>query len=361
MAMQIFLVGGAVRDRRLFLPVTERDWVVTGARPEDLLRSGYQRVGKDFPVFLHPETHEEYALARQERKTGPGYTGFAFDTSPDVTLEQDLQRRDLTINAMAETEDGRLVDPFGGLKDLEGRWLRHVSPAFAEDPVRILRVARFAARFANLGFRIAPETLDLMQEMAKSGEVDALVAERVWKEMERALAEPDPAVFFEVLSACGALKVLFPQELAIDALKKASLQVTDPPIRFAILLHAMDFPQVKKLCERYRVPSAFRDLALLVVKYGGDYPKITGMDAEARVTLLEKLDAFRRPERFLNWLLACECCFDSEKRTNIWRETLAAAKQIDAAAEARNAQGADIAAAIHAARVKALRTSLHLH
>ncbi|TLY88556.1 MAG: multifunctional CCA addition/repair protein [Gammaproteobacteria bacterium] len=209
--MRVYLVGGAVRDRLLGVPVRERDWVVVGAQPQELERAGYLPVGREFPVFLHPQTHEEYALARRERKVAPGYRGFTTQSSPEVTLEEDLQRRDLTVNAMAESEDGELVDPYGGQADLAARVLRHVSEAFVEDPVRILRVARFAARYADLGFRVADETVRLMQRMTQAGEVSALVAERVWQETERALGESRPEVFFETLRACGALAVIFPE------------------------------------------------------------------------------------------------------------------------------------------------------
>src|SRR3990167_6080610 len=215
--MKIYLVGGAVRDQLLGLPVKEQDWVVVGATIEEMLTAGYRQVGKEFPVFLHPKTGEEYALARMERKINPGYKGFTFDTSKDVTLEEDLSRRDLTINAMAETPEGELVDPFHGKKDLEQKILRHVSPAFAEDPVRILRVGRFLARYAHLGFHIAPETITLMRHMVKVGEVNALVAERVWKELERALGEKNPEKFFEALANCEALAILFP-DLPIDSI-----------------------------------------------------------------------------------------------------------------------------------------------
>ncbi|NOR36937.1 MAG: multifunctional CCA addition/repair protein, partial [Woeseiaceae bacterium] len=213
--MQVYLVGGAVRDERLGLPVKERDWCVVGATPDELTGEGYKQVGKNFPVFLHPDSNEEYALARTERKTAAGYHGFAFDTSPDVTIEEDLSRRDLTINALAVDDSGELIDPFGGLQDLERRLIRHVSDAFIEDPVRILRAAKFAARFAHLGFRIAPETRDLMRQMVADGEADALVPDRVWKETESALAGPNPRLYFEALRACGALRVVFPE---VDAL-----------------------------------------------------------------------------------------------------------------------------------------------
>src|SRR5580700_5917737 len=255
--MRVYLVGGAVRDRLLGLPVRERDWVVVGSEPQELERAGFRSVGREFPVFLHPETHEEYALARLERKVAPGYRGFTTQFSPDVTLEQDLQRRDLTVNAMAESEGGELIDPHGGQKDLAARLLRHVSAAFVEDPVRILRVARFAARFAALGFQIAPETLELMRRMTAAGEVDALVPERVWQETERALGESEPQVFFETLRACGALAIVFPEIDALFgvpqpprwhpevdtgvhvmlALRYAADQGAALSVRFAVLMH----------------------------------------------------------------------------------------------------------------------------
>jgi tRNA nucleotidyltransferase (CCA-adding enzyme) len=271
--MEIYLVGGAVRDRLLGLPVKEKDWVVVGATADDMLKKGYRQVGKDFPVFLHPKTREEYALARMERKVGRGYTGFDFDASPAVTLEQDLLRRDLTINAIAERSDGGLVDPYQGKADLDKKILRHVSPAFVEDPVRILRVARFTARFAQFGFTVADETVKLMQAMVKSGEVDALVAERVWKELERALQEASPAEFFHVLTACGADKVLFPalQETNLTALLRAAALSTDGEVRFAALLYNLSRQDIQDFCDRYRVPGTYRELALLVAAHHHDY------------------------------------------------------------------------------------------
>ena len=343
--MKAYKVGGCVRDRLLGLPVTDRDWVVVGATPDEMLAQGFKPVGKDFPVFLHPETKEEYALARTERKTGPGYTGFAFHASPEVTLEEDLARRDLTINAMAETEDGEIIDPYGGLQDLERRLLRHVSPAFVEDPVRILRVARFAARFRPLGFRIAGETMALMRRMADNGEVDALVPERVWQETVRALGEPMPQVFFEVLRECGALAKLFPElhrlfgvpqdpahHPEVDTgvhtllvLEQAARLSPEPVVRFAALVHdlgkgetpralwpkhpdheARGVPLVEALCHRYRVPKPFRDLAVLVTRYHLHYHRAAELSDTELLDLFEQLDAFRRPERFEQFLLACE-------------------------------------------------------
>lgn len=343
--MEIYLVGGAVRDKMLGLQPKERDWVVVGATPEEMLDLGYRQVGKDFPVFLHPKTHEEYALARTERKTAPGYRGFAVHAAPDVTLEQDLLRRDLTINAIAETPEGKLIDPFGGVKDLRGGLLRHVSPAFVEDPVRILRLARFAARFANRGFRVAPETLALMRDMVKAGEVDALVPERVWAETERALSEAHPVRFFEVLRECGALAVLFPEierlfgvpqppehHPEIDTgvhtfmvLEQAARLSDETVVRFAALVHdlgkgttppaewpkhieheARGVPLVEAMCERLRAPKAYRELAVAVTRYHLHYHRAAELRPDTLLKTLQALDAFRRPERFQQFLLACE-------------------------------------------------------
>lgn len=343
--MEIYLVGGAVRDKRLGLPVTDRDYVVVGATPEQMISLGFQPVGADFPVFLHPETKEEYALARTERKHGHGYKGFTVHSAPDVTLEDDLRRRDLTINAMAETLDGRLIDPFGGAADLERRVLRHVSPAFAEDPVRILRVARFAARFAPRGFRVADDTVSLMRAIVDAGEVDHLVPERVWVELERALQEPQPAHFFETLRACGALARLFPEidrlygvpqppkyhpevdtgvhvMLVVDQAARLS---RDTRVRFAALTHDLgkgttprdEWPRhagheerscrlIETMCARLRVPNDYRDLALLVARYHGHCHRLFELRAATVLKLLEGLDAFRRPERVDRFATACE-------------------------------------------------------
>jgi tRNA nucleotidyltransferase (CCA-adding enzyme) len=352
--MEVYLVGGAVRDRLLGRPVHERDWVVVGARPEDLERDGFVSVGREFPVFLHPQTHEEYALARLERKVAPGYRGFTTQFSPEVTLEEDLKRRDLTINAMAESTAGRIIDPYGGRRDLEGRLLRHVSEAFIEDPVRILRVARFAARYAELGFRVADETLELMTRMTASGEVDALVSERVWQETERALGEPRPDVYFETLRACGALRVIFPE---IDALFGVPQPAKWHPeidtgvhvmlavrysasvgaaaaVRYAALTHDLGkaltpkemLPShrgheeagvalVEALSERLKVPNGFRELAVLTSRHHAVVHKAAELRATTVLTLLETADAFRRPERFAELLLACEC--DARGRTGL--------------------------------------------
>lgn len=343
--MEIYLVGGAVRDKLMGFTPTERDWVVVGARPQDLESQGYKQVGKDFPVFLHPQTHEEYALARTERKTRPGYKGFSVHASPEVTLLEDLQRRDLTINAIAEDEHGRLIDPFGGVQDIENKILRHVSPAFTEDPVRILRLARFAARFAHLGFTVAPETNELMKQMVANGEVDALVPERVWKEMERALAMPAPQRFFETLRACGALAILFPELEALYGvpqpeqyhpevdtgvhtmmvLEQATALSSDTQVRFAALVHDLGkgitpkeqwpkhleheekgVPLVENLCNRYRLPNDYRALAVHVARYHLHYHKAMELRPNSILKLLQNIDALRKPQRFEQFLLACE-------------------------------------------------------
>ncbi len=343
--METYLVGGAVRDRLLGLPVSDRDWVVTGASPEQLVERGFRPVGRDFPVFLHPESGEEYALARTERKSGHGYAGFTFRHTPDVTLEQDLERRDLTVNAIAESADGTLIDPFGGQRDLDARVLRHVSPAFAEDPLRILRVARFAARFSPLGFTVAPETLDLMAEMVRSGEADHLVPERVWQETRRALAEPACHVYISLLRECGALAVLLPEVDALFGvpqtktwhpevdtgvhvlmvLEQAAAITNSTTARFAALLHDLGkavtpdevlpghrgheeagLPLVDAVCERMKVPRSYRDLALLVCEHHLNCHRAMELRPATLFSLLEKLDALRRPDRFEEFLLACE-------------------------------------------------------
>lgn len=307
--MKIYLVGGAVRDKLLGLPVNERDWVVVGASVEDMLKLGYKQVGKEFPVFLHPKTGEEYALARMERKVKPGYKGFTFDTSPDVTLEEDLIRRDLTINAMAETPDGKIEDPYHGKQDLEQKILRHVSPAFAEDPVRILRVGRFLARYAHMGFHVAPETIELMRNMVAAGEVDALVAERVWKELERALGEKNPEKFFEVLKQCGALPKLFPHlekdSKGICALKSACKITPNSAVRFAALFHSTTKQNIAEISKRYRVPNAYHELAKLTALHYEKALSAQTLSADELLSLFSALDIYRRKERFHDFLFAC--------------------------------------------------------
>jgi len=373
--MQVYLVGGAVRDELLGRAVRERDWVVVGATPGELERLGYRAVGRDFPVFLHPETHEEYALARLERKVGPGYRGFVTDFSPAVTLEQDLGRRDLTINAMARDGAGRVIDPHGGQADLGARVLRHVSPAFAEDPVRILRVARFAARFAGLGFTVAPETLALMRTMVASGEASALVSERVWRELERALGEPAPQRCLEVLRDCGALAVLLP-ELAGHAdaaaawalLRAAAERGAATPVRWAALLAGLPLAQLETLCARLRVPNDYRELALLAARLGAylrdsaGAPDRPSADADANAEwilgLLELADAFRRPERFAQWLevLALQSA-TGDLGTRLRAGLAAAAGAALSDAELRAHRGPQLGALLRARRLEALRAA----
>jgi len=400
--MRVYLVGGAVRDRLLGLAVRERDWVVVGATPEQLTRQGYQSVGREFPVFLHPQTHEEYALARLERKVAPGYRGFTTQFSPEVTLEEDLRRRDLTINAMAEDESGALIDPYHGRADLTARLLRHVSEAFVEDPVRILRVARFAARFAGLGFRVADETLALMRRMTEAGEVAALVAERVWQETERALAEAHPQVFFETLRSCGALAVIFPELDAlfgvpqpprwhpeIDtgvhvmlALRYAADHGASPAVRFAVLTHDLGkartprerWPShhgheelgvalIEALCARLKVPNGHRELAVLAARYHSHVHRALELKPATVLTLLENCDALRRPERFAELLFSCEA--DARGRTgrehepypqaDYLRQALGAADAVALTEEQRRGlRGAEIGAQLRERRLAAL-------
>ncbi len=314
--MKIYLVGGAVRDKLLGLPVKERDYVVVGAEEDELLKLGFQRVGKEFPVFLHPKTRDEYALARRERKTGPGYKGFDFDASPAVSLEDDLLRRDLTINAIAESEDGVLTDPYHGRDDLAKKILRHVSPAFSEDPVRILRVGRFLARFAHLGFTVAPETMIMMQQMVEAGEVNALVAERVWKELDRALAEHNPEKFFEVLDQCRALPILFPgiamKDRGMQALIRVSPLSTDSAIRFAALMHdnaGIDNKQLSVLRRRYHLPNAHYELAKITASWHQEAQNAKNLNAETLLTFFYRIDYFRRPQRFLDFLIVCTAIY----------------------------------------------------
>lgn len=402
--MHCYLVGGAVRDALLGLPVKDRDWVVVGATPEQMLAQGFRLVGKDFPVFLHPETHEEYALARTERKTGRGYTGFAFHAAPEVTLEDDLARRDLTINAMARDQDGRLIDPFGGQRDLAARRLRHVGPAFAEDPVRILRVARFAARFAD--FSVAPETMALMRTMVTDGEVDYLVAERVWQEISRGLMEAAPSRMIRVLRDCGALARILPEldrlfgvpqppqyhpeidtgEHVLQVIDRAAATAQPLAVRWACLLHDLgkgDTPaerlprhygheahsarRAREVSERLKVPAECRELAELVAREHGVIARVAELRPATVVKVLERCDALRRPARFEQVLAACAC--DRRGRPGFeqgddapsarWRSALAAARAVDAGRIARAcADRAQIPARIHAARVAAVSAAL---
>ncbi len=364
--MQVYLVGGAVRDELLGLPVAERDWVVVGATPEQMQRLGFRPVGRDFPVFLHPDTHEEYALARRERKTGPGYRGFETDASPEVSLEQDLQRRDLTINAMARSQDGTLVDPWGGRADLEGRVLRHVSPAFAEDPVRILRVARFAARFAPLGFHLAPETLALMRRMVENGETAALVPERVWRELERALAQARPEACFDTLRDCGALRVILPElawrESDRAALRAAVDRSAPVTVRLAALLAGAGPAAVQALSERLRIPAPARELALLCARLAPRIAAVAELDAPALLELLESADALRRPERFADLLVACEARSGNPAGTALLQQARALAAEVALPVERLTALGGpEIARALRAARTEVLRALAGRH
>ena len=402
--MQTFVVGGAVRDELLGLAVKDHDHVVVGATPEQMMELGYRAVGKDFPVFLHPETHEEYALARTERKVGRGYKGFEIFASPEVTLEEDLARRDLTVNAIARAENGELIDPYGGVTDIKRRVLRHVSPAFVEDPVRILRVARFSARFSD--FSVAPETLALMRTMVEDGEVDALVPERVWQELSKGLMETKPSRMFEVLRDCGALRKILPEldrlwgvpqppkhHPEVDTgvhvmmvLDYAASQNYSLPVRFAALTHDLGkgttpmsvLPRhighedrsvnlLREVCKRLRVPNDCRELAHIVAKYHGKVHRVEEMRPDTLVRLLQDTDAFRQPERFREFLRACEC--DSRGRTgfenkpfpeaDLLLRVLQAATNVDAGAVARQfAEPEMIRQKVYEARVDAVKAAL---
>lgn len=310
--MKVYLVGGAVRDRLIGRIHKENDWVVVGSTPEEMIALGFKPVGKDFPVFLHPETHEEYALARTERKTAKGYHGFTFYTSKEVTLEEDLRRRDLTMNAIAETKEGKLIDPYHGQQDIHNKIFRHVSEAFEEDPVRLLRVCRFACIFPD--FSIAPETLKLMQKMVALGEVNALVPERVWKEFQQGLGAENPQRFFEVLEQTDALTSVFPEINSLremEALKKSVVKTNDSVVRFACAFATLSLEKITALCQRLRVPNEYIDLTKLVIKQYPVFKQLNIKDPEMILSLLEKLDPFRRETRFNQYLLACECLDDS--------------------------------------------------
>ena len=335
--MECYLVGGAVRDALLGCPVTERDWVVVGETPEAMLAAGFTPVGKDFPVFLHPVTHEEYALARTERKSGPGYKGFTCYAAPDVTLIQDLQRRDLTINAIAQSAEGVLIDPYGGQADLTHRVLRHVSPAFEEDPVRILRVARFSARLKKGGFTIAPDTLQLMQTMVKKGEINALVAERVWQETEKALSGDNPAVFFEILSQCQALPILWPELQTLDYqehLATAALLTQESTIRFAVLVHRLELSATQGIIKRYKIGRVYQTVAQQLARYFQAYLTIEQSSAQDIVSTLEKCDAIRRKNDFEHWLVACGVLaqvleIKANEYATWWRQAQQAIMEVD--------------------------------
>jgi tRNA nucleotidyltransferase (CCA-adding enzyme) len=379
--MEIYLVGGAVRDKLLGLEVTERDWVVVGATPDEMLARGYTPVGKGFPVFLHPETKEEYALARTERKTGPGYTGFETCAEPTVTLEQDLQRRDLTINAMAETKDGALIDPYGGEEDLRKRLLKHVSPAFSEDPVRILRAARFAARFTHLGFHLSHETNRLMCEMVARGEVDHLVPERVRAELAKTLQTQTPSRFFDVLHGCGALAILFPEmqittpdetshienRHALDVLEAAASLSESPVIRFAAFICDLDNgnpnglteSQLSAMCSRHRIPNEYCELATLALRHHSKVNVPEAGRAEDIMALLLSVDALRRPERLENFLTVCTAdatAHGQRDHTERLRRALAAAKSVDTEKlRQQGLSGQALGDALQQARIEAVK------
>jgi tRNA nucleotidyltransferase (CCA-adding enzyme) len=373
--MKVYRVGGSVRDELLGIPVTDRDHVVVGSTPEEMVRLGYKPVGKDFPVFLHPETREEYALARTERKVARGYKGFKIHASPEVTLEQDLERRDLTINAMARDEVGRLVDPFGGAADLERRLLRHVSPAFVEDPVRILRVARFAARF---GFEVAPETMALMRSMVANGEADALVPERTWQEFSRGLMEGDPGLMFPVLARSGLLAKLLPElklefehgrpandaaRILVRSLQCAAEERLGLAPRFALVAsRAGSAAAVLAASERLKAPGDCRDLALLAERYAGTIKRAAALSASELLELLERCDAFRRPDRFDELLALTECLERSERGWGetpyvprvLLRRALGAAAGVDAGTIAARSPKQEIAPRLRRARIAAI-------
>ncbi len=401
--MKVYLVGGAVRDQLLGLPVKERDWVVVGGTPDDLLQAGYQKVGRDFPVFLHPVTREEYALARTERKMSAGYYGFSCDFNPNVSLHDDLARRDLTINAMAMDDTGLLIDPYCGLDDLNARILRHVSPAFIEDPVRVLRVARFAARFHHLGFKLADETRALMYTMLKRGELSHLVPERVWQEWQKSLQEHRPDIFIRILRSCGALRVILPELDAlfgvpgspryhpeIDSgihtlmvLQETVLLTQDPVMRFAALVHdlgkahtpmnawpshkqheVLGLPVIERVCQRLKIPVEYRQFALMAARFHLVIHQIHELSAEAIVTLLEQTDAFRRPVLFEKLLVVCEadargvgrCVEYSQRQT--WLDMLQLCRTIQAKAFVDEGYtGTAIKMALHQRRVAAVTLS----
>lgn len=400
--MEIYLVGGAVRDQLLGLPVKERDWVVIGETPESMVKQGFRPVGKDFPVFLHPQSREEYALARTERKTAPGYKGFTVHASPDVSLEQDLIRRDLTINAMAMTPEGLLVDPYGGRRDLEQRIFRHISPAFAEDPVRILRIARFAARYADLGFTLAEETRVLMQSMVTAGEVDHLVPERMWAELFKALNEKSPSAFFYTLKDCAALDKIFPEisclfgvpqpekhhpevDTGIHAmlcLEQAALLSPSPEVRFAALVHDLGkglspkanwphhyghetqgLPVLERMCARLRVPNSFKSLAMQVMQYHTHCHRAFELRASTITDMLAALGAYKPNNKLPEFLLACEA--DAKGRTGFEHSPYPQAGLLSGAAKQAASvdtsailngelKGADIGEAIRRLRIKAV-------
>lgn len=382
--MEIYLVGGAVRDKLLGLPVTERDWVVVGAQTKELLALGYRKVGKDFPVFLHPKSHEEYALARTERKTAPGYHGFEFETA-EVSLEDDLKRRDLTINAIAQDHNGLIIDPYAGQHDLKNHILRHISPAFSEDPVRVLRVARLAAQLGKFNFTVAAETQKLMQQMVEQGEVDALVPERVWQELHKALNTGHASLFFSLLNNCGALQRLFPEWsktlfqlhvypqnpasninlIALDVSRNKKLSVQ---ISFALLCHNLSALQIQQLCSDYRIPNDFRELAVQLSQNYQTLLNPAPLDALTLLKLLTTTDAFRRPERFSALLESVKVMaevlqLDHNKHHDLFTQSLQTCSMINVRQldPEKKMNGQQIAATLKQARLSALKNLLRIN
>ncbi|MFN2359909.1 MAG: multifunctional CCA tRNA nucleotidyl transferase/2'3'-cyclic phosphodiesterase/2'nucleotidase/phosphatase [Marinobacter sp.] len=360
--MKTYLVGGAVRDELLGLPVKDRDWVVTGATPDEMLQQGFRQVGADFPVFLHPDTGEEYALARTERKQGRGYHGFSVYSAPDVTLEDDLRRRDLTINAMAKSTDGELVDPFGGSKDIQARSLRHVSEAFAEDPLRILRTARFAARLHPLGFTVAETTMTLMRKMVNEGEVEHLAPERVWQEIQRALNENEPGIFFQVLRDCGALARIIPEldqgepfAAANSALRCVHNSGGTTSIRFAALMSPLTPAEARQRAAQLKAPNDCQSLARLATRLMPTIRSMTSPQSEALLGVLDEADVWRRADRFTELLQALKCALpDTEQHRLGWLELARRAATGVQARElmARGYKGKELGQAIHNERLR---------
>ena len=358
--MKIYLVGGAVRDELLGLLVKEKDWVVVGATPEEMIACGFKPVGKEFPVFLHPQTHEEYTLARTERKITKGYKGFSFYATPNVTLEEDLKRRDLTINAMAKTPRGKIIDPYGGQQDLKNKILRHVSPAFQEDPVRILRLARLATKFPE--FSIHPEILDLMKRMTGAGEVNALTPDRVWQELVRALANEAPIRFFKILHDCGALDILFhalhPENKGMDALSQIANKTSSSIIRFAALLSDFSSEAIQKLTLQYRVPNEYSDLAIMISRFQRLYKNVSRMNEKELLNFILKTDALRKDRRFEQFLFICASLYpELEKNNDRIKKAITVIKSIDVKPlQERQLRGENFAKALEALRLEAIRS-----
>ncbi|ODS24316.1 multifunctional CCA tRNA nucleotidyl transferase/2'3'-cyclic phosphodiesterase/2'nucleotidase/phosphatase [Candidatus Endobugula sertula] len=375
--MNIYLVGGAVRDQLLGYPYTEKDWVVVGSTPENMLAQGFTPVGKDFPVFLHPKNHEEYALARTERKTAPGYKGFTFHTAADVTLKEDLRRRDLTINAIAQTKEGDIIDPYNGQQDIINKRLRHVSPAFREDPVRVLRVARFAARYHHLGFELAAETYQLMRSMVAAGETQYLVAERVWQEFQKALTEQHPEQFIQVLDQCHAITNIFPEispqyfATCLSLLTSVSRVCQDSRVRFAILCYRLSGKAIRSLCKRLGIPNEYTELAVMTRQYYDTFRDVDKWNSDKLSDLFKKTDALRKTERFLLFIQTCTYLLSVQNKTTSNQPSKPNIGLIDALAAYQDVDPQDLIAqgyakgelgkAIQKARMASLNAWLNLH